>query len=79
MKTSLLIDDKIFYEAKKQALQIGKTVSEIISLWARVGHEEWMKRKQKKRKEFKAVNLCEQRVDLSNRKNWMEELEDDRG
>jgi hypothetical protein len=78
MKTSLVIDDKVFQEAKKEADATGKTISEVISLWARVGREEWMKRKREKGKEFKPVNLGEIQVDLSNRKNWMEELEDDR-
>ena len=78
MKTSLVIDDKVFQEAKKEASQTGKTVSEVISLWARVGREEWMKLKRKRGNEFRPVNLGELQLDLSNRKNWMEELENDR-
>lgn len=77
MKTSLIIDDKTFQEAKKEAAQTGKTVSEIISLWARVGREEWMKRKKEKGRDFKPLDLGELQIDLSNRKNWMEELEND--
>ncbi len=78
MKTSLIIDDKVFQEAKKEASQTGKTVSEVISIWARVGREEWMKQKREKAKEFVPVNLGAPQLDLSNRKNWMEELENDR-
>jgi ABC-type uncharacterized transport system ATPase component len=78
MKTSLIIDNKVFQEAKKEAAESGKTVSEVISLWARVGREAWMKEKREQGKEFKPVHLGELQLDLSNRKNWMEELEDDR-
>ena len=78
MKTSLIIDDKVFQEAKKVASQLGKTVSEVISLWARVGREEWMKQKRERGKEFRPVNLGEPQLNLSSRKNWMEELENDR-
>jgi len=78
MKTSLVIDDKVYQEAKKEAAESGKSVSEIISLWARYGREEWMKRKREHGREFKPINLGELQIDLSNRKNWMEELEDDR-
>ena len=78
MKTSLVIDDKVFQEAKKEASKTGKTISEVISLWARVGREEWMKRKRESGSEFRPVNLGELQLDLSNRKNWMEELENDR-
>ncbi len=78
MKTSLIIDDKVFQDAKKEATESGKTVSEVISLWARTGREEWAKRKREKGKDFKPVNLGEPQIDLSNRRNWMEELENDR-
>ena len=36
MKTSLTIEDSLFKAAKKEADRLGKTVSEMISLWARV-------------------------------------------
>lgn len=78
MKTSLIIDDKIFQEAKREAAQSGRTISEVISSWARAGREEWKRLKQRGKKEFRPVNLGEPRLDLSNRKNWMEELGSDR-
>ena len=78
MKTSLIIDDKIFQEAKKEAAQSGRSISEVISHWARAGRDEWMERKRSKKKDFKPVDLGSLQLDLSSRRNWMEELEDDR-
>jgi hypothetical protein len=78
MKTSLIIDDKIFDDAKKEADKSGKTISEIISKWAQVGREFWKKeQKMKHVKEFKPRSLGAPMIDLTNRKNWMEELEND--
>ena len=78
MKTSLIIDDKIFEDAKKESDKTGKTISEIISKWAQVGRELWKKeQKIKNVKEFKARSLGKPMIDLTNRKNWMEELEND--
>jgi hypothetical protein len=78
MKTSLVIDDRIFEDAKKEADRSGKTISEIISRWAQLGREMWkQEQKSKKPKEFKPRSLGAPLIDLSNRKNWMEELERD--
>ncbi len=78
MKTSLIIEDKVFKEAQKEAIETGKTVSQIITFWATLG-KEYLKIKQKdKKKSFKPLQLGEPKLDLSSRKNWMEELEDDR-
>ena len=78
MKTSLIIDDKIFEDAKKESDKTGKPISEIISKWAQVGREFWKKdQKIKNVKEFKARSLGKPMIDLTNRKNWMEELEND--
>lgn len=78
MKTSLIIDDKIFEDAKKESEKTGKTISEVISKWAQVGREFWKKeQKSKQVKEFKARSLGKPMIDLTNRKNWMEELEND--
>jgi hypothetical protein len=78
MKTSLVIDDKIFEDAKKEADKTGKTISEVISKWAQVGREFWKKEQKSKHiKEFKARSLGAPMIDLTNRKNWMEELEND--
>lgn len=76
MKTSLVLDDNVFRAAKKEATRLGKTVSEIVSLWARVGRDEWMKlQRSKTKKTFRAVDLGEPQIDLSSRRNWLEELE----
>lgn len=78
MKTSLIIDDRIFEEAQKESLKTGKTISKVISEWAAAGRDEWKKLKNKKAKTFKPLNLGKQKMDLTSRKEWMEELDDDR-
>ncbi len=78
MKTSLVLDDRVFEEAKKESLKTGRSVSEIISEWAAIGRDQWKKLKSKKMKSFKPLDLGEQKIDLSSRKEWMEDLEDDR-
>ena len=78
MKTSLILDDRVFEEAKKESLKTGKTISEIISEWASIGRDQWKKIKNKKAKNFKALDLGGQKIDLTNRKEWMESLDDDR-
>jgi hypothetical protein len=78
MKTSLLLDDRVFAEAKKESLKTGRSVSEIISEWAALGREQWKKLKSKKGGTFKPLDLGEQKMDLTNRKEWMEDLGDDR-
>jgi hypothetical protein len=78
MKTSLVLDDRVFEEAKKESLKTGKTVSEIISEWAAIGRDHWKKLNGKKAKTFKPLDLGGQKVDLTSRKEWMEELDDDR-
>ncbi|MFN8944210.1 MAG: hypothetical protein ACK5WZ_06260 [Pseudobdellovibrionaceae bacterium] len=78
MKTSLIIDDKIFEDAKNEADKTGKTISEVISKWAHVGREFWKKEQKNKHvKQFKPRSLGKPMIDLTNRKNWMEELEND--
>ncbi len=78
MKTSLIIDDRVFEEAKKESVKTGKSVSEIISAWAAIGRDQWRKLKGKKTKTFKPIDLGQQKLDLNSRKEWMEELDDDR-
>lgn len=79
MKTSLVLDDRVFEEAKKEAARSGRTISEVISKWAQLGRDVWRQNQkdQKSRKEFKPCDLGQLQIDLSNRKNWMEELESD--
>ncbi len=78
MKTSLISDDKLFNDAKTEATKSGLTISEIITLWATFGKEVWKAQSAKKKKSFKPVNLGPEKVDLTNRKEWMESLDDDR-
>lgn len=78
MKTSLVLDDRVFEEAKKESLKTGKSVSEIISEWAAIGRDQWKKLKTKKTKSFKPLDLGDQKIDLTSRKEWMEDLDDDR-
>ncbi len=78
MKTSLVIDDRVFEEAKKEADKSGRTISEVISKWAQLGRESWKQsQKSQKTRVFKAKDLGTPQVDLSSRKDWMEELERD--
>lgn len=78
MKTSLVIDDRVFEAAKKEADKSGRTISEIISNWAQMGREAWKQsQKNHKKREFKAKDLGAPQIDLSSRKDWMEELERD--
>lgn len=65
MKTSLLIEDKVFTDAKREAAETGRTVGEVISQWVHTGHDAWLKRKKKKvAKVFKPVNLGEHLIDF---------------
>ena len=75
MKTSLIIDDQTFKEAQKEAKATGKTLSEIISLWSRLGRHTYRELERQNKPLFQAVDLGKALIELSNRKNWMEELE----
>lgn len=78
MKTSLIIEDSVFEEAKKEASKSGSSVSVIISQWAALGREIWRQKKTTPRKKFKPLDLGVEKIDLTNRKDWMENLADDR-
>jgi hypothetical protein len=78
MKTSLNIEDAVFEEAKRVASKSGKSISEIISQWAALGRELWRQQKATPRKKFKPLDLGLEKIDLTNRKEWMEDLDDDR-
>lgn len=76
MKTSLIIEDELFVAAKKEAAKSGKTLSEVISYWARLGRDS-LKAKKAKPPEFKAVDLGgPASIDLTNRRAWMETLDE---
>ena len=77
MKTSLIIDDRVYEDAKKESASTGRSLSEVISQWTALGRDLWKKQK-RKASSFKPVNMGEQKIDLSSRKEWMETLDDDR-
>jgi hypothetical protein len=76
MKTSLVIEDRIFEEAKKEADRTGSTISEVISTWARLGRDIWKEGEKRKAIQFKAADLGEALLDISNRKHWMDDLDE---
>lgn len=78
MKTSLILDDRVFEDAKNEANKTGNSISEIVSQWAALGREVWKQKKAMRPKKFKPFNLGEEKIDLTSRKEWMEEVEDDR-
>ena len=77
MKISLILDDRVFEDAKKESHKTGKAISEIISSWASLGRDVWRQKKGKTSKSFQPLNLGEEKIDLTNRKDWMGELDDD--
>lgn len=70
MKTSLILDDRVFADAKKESQRTGKAISEIISSWASIGRDIWRQKKRKPTKSFKALNLGPEKIDITNRKDW---------
>jgi len=78
MKTSLILDDRVFEDAKKEASKSGSSISEIVSQWAALGREIWKQKKTKNLKKFQPLNLGVEKIDLTVRKEWMEDLDDDR-
>ncbi len=75
MKTSLNIENELFESAKKEAAATGKSLSEVLSLWARRGRDD-LRKHNRKRRQFKTVSLGTPLIDLTKRKDWMQELED---
>ena len=74
MKTSLMIDDHVFQEAEKEARKNGKTLSETISDWARIGRN-YLKKAKCKRRTFRGVNLGgPAQIDLTSREDWLDRL-----
>lgn len=76
MKTSLIIDDRVFQAARREAERQGKTVSQLISEWARIGLETLRKVTRLRRRKLRTVNLGRPaKINLNSRSDWMEELE----
>ncbi len=78
MKTSLILDDRVFEDAKKEAHKSGRSLSEIVSQWAALGREVWKNKNVLNPKKFKPLDLGPEKIDLASRKEWMEDLDDDR-
>ncbi|MBF0106413.1 MAG: hypothetical protein HQM16_13940 [Deltaproteobacteria bacterium] len=73
MKTSLNIDDHLFQLAKKEALKSRKSLSEIISYWARAGREFLVQHKKQKPIPFKPLDLGGPAlIDINSRNEWMD-------
>lgn len=77
-KTSLNLDDQIFEAAKKEAARSKKTLSEVISFWARIGRNH-LKNVKAKESRFRPVDLGgDSLIDLTRRNDWMDSLDHDR-
>ena len=75
MKTSLVIDDRLYAEAQREARATGKTLSETISEWARLGRRVAKEQRKKKRGHYSPVNLGSPQLDLTSRRDWMDLLD----
>lgn len=76
MKTSLVLDDRLFRAARQEAQRNGKTLSETISHWARVGWEALRRERTTRRTTFHAVDLGgAAAIDLHSRRDWMDTLD----
>lgn len=77
MKTSLVLDNQLFQAAQKEAQESGTTLSETVSRWARAGREALTKKKGRGTRKLKPANLGGSAlIDLSSRRDWMDQLED---
>ncbi len=76
MKTSLNISNSLYQKAKKKSANEGKTLSEVISLWAELGQKLEEERVKKPKKKFTPISLGKMKVDVSSRAHWMEILDD---
>ncbi|MBI2605323.1 MAG: hypothetical protein HYW49_04505 [Deltaproteobacteria bacterium] len=76
MKTSLVLSDYVFKQAKKAADASGKTISDVIDSWARSGLELSSKRKRKPAT-YRALDLGIPLVDLNSRREWADLAYDD--
>ncbi len=76
MKTSLLIEDSLFEAARKEAQKERKTLSEVITSWARLGYQSFKEaKKSKKSGGVKTVNLGgAAQIDINSRRDWLDLL-----
>ena len=77
MKTSLNIDDSLYEDAKKSAERTGRSLSAIISEWARLGRNV-ERRRSRKRPTLHAVDLGRPLMSVDSRGAVEDALHDDR-
>jgi hypothetical protein len=78
MKTSLILDDRLFREAQREARRRGRTISETINDWARLGRD-LANQSLPVKPVLRPVDLGgPAAVDLARRSEWMDWLDDDR-
>jgi hypothetical protein len=77
MKTSLTIDDAVYRDAQKEARRTGKTLSETISEWARLGRR-LVRQQRNRQRSLRTVDLGKPLLNIDSRADWMEALDEDR-
>jgi len=76
MKTSLVIEDSLFREAEKHAQREKKTLSEVISYWARLGRDLLRQQKKARGKKLCSLDLGgPASIDINSRREWMDLLD----
>lgn len=75
MKTSLILEDSLFDDAKREAQRTGKTISQTISEWARAGRDAKKAEKPKERIVPTLDTGGPARISLDRRSEWMDELD----
>lgn len=77
MKTSLIIEDSLYQAAQKEAQKTGKTISDTLSHWARIGREALGQRKKNASPaKLHPVDLGgPPSIDLNCRRDWMDALD----
>jgi len=77
VKTSLNIDDSLYEDAKKASARTGKTLSDTISQWARLGRNLERRRGRQKPK-LAPADLGRPLMNIDSRDALMDSLDDDR-
>ncbi len=77
MKTSLNIDDAVYEDARKVSQKTGRTLSDTISDWARIGRNVERSRK-RKRPTLEPVDLGRSLLNIDSRSTLADILDDDR-
>lgn len=72
MKTSLTIEESLYRAARKEALRSGRSLSEIITSWAKEGLRSIQEKGKQKKPELKSVDLGDLNVDISSRRDWLD-------